>query len=183
MKVSVPLGKPIVLSASVQPSSTQHAATEIVVLMDGKELMRFTDRSRAPGPAVALRSYDVAVTYSELKITPAAMPGSSHGHGHGHGHKHTALFAPGSNKGMMVHGVNNGEALKEGAVRYRLSHAVKDATSSHTRMELLDRYHGAASGIFSCDEHLAGLHPSHGTELCTVVEAMYSEHRHTPHFH
>jgi hypothetical protein len=25
-----------------------------------------------------------------------------------------------------------------------------------------------------CDEHLAGSHPSRGTELCTVVETMFS---------
>ena len=60
-------------------------------------------------------------------------------------------------------------------MRFRLSHNASDALSSHTRMDLLDKYHGAASGIFSCDEHLAGLHPSHGTELCTVVEAMYGQ--------
>ena len=35
-------------------------------------------------------------------------------------------------------------------------------------------YHGQATGIFTCDEHLAGRSPSQGTELCTVVEAMYS---------
>ena len=29
-------------------------------------------------------------------------------------------------------------------------------------MEVLDKYHGQASGIFSCDEHLAGLMPSRG---------------------
>ena len=59
-------------------------------------------------------------------------------------------------------------------MRFRLSRNSSDKLSSHTRMALLDVYHGAASGIFSCDEHLAGLHPSHGTELCTVVEAMWS---------
>jgi uncharacterized protein len=40
--------------------------------------------------------------------------------------------------------------------------------------EILDRYHGQVTGIFTCDEHLAGRSPSQGTELCTVVEAMYS---------
>ena len=58
-------------------------------------------------------------------------------------------------------------------------------------MQKLDEYHGQASGIFGCDEHLAGkmpsrgnrlhclvavdhLYPDQGTELCTVVEAMFS---------
>ena len=41
-------------------------------------------------------------------------------------------------------------------------------------LDILDKYHGQATGIFTCDEHLAGRSPSQGTELCTVVEAMYS---------
>ena len=41
-------------------------------------------------------------------------------------------------------------------------------------MQKLDLYHGQASGIFGCDEHLAGTMPSRGTELCTVVETMFS---------
>jgi DUF1680 family protein len=38
----------------------------------------------------------------------------------------------------------------------------------------LDRYHGLPNGMFSCDEHLAGRNPSQGSELCTVVEYMFS---------
>ena len=38
----------------------------------------------------------------------------------------------------------------------------------------MDEYHGQATGMFGADEHLAGRMPSRGTELCTVVEAMYS---------
>jgi DUF1680 family protein len=38
----------------------------------------------------------------------------------------------------------------------------------------LDKYHGLPNGMFSCDEHLAGPNPSQGTELCTVVETMFS---------
>ena len=41
-------------------------------------------------------------------------------------------------------------------------------------LEALDRYHGEPNGIFSADEHYAGLDPSQGTELCAVVEAMFS---------
>ena len=38
----------------------------------------------------------------------------------------------------------------------------------------LNKYHGLPNGMFSCDEHLAGLDPSQGSELCTVVEYMFS---------
>jgi uncharacterized protein len=38
----------------------------------------------------------------------------------------------------------------------------------------LDRYHGLPNGMFSCDEHLSGCDPSQGSELCTVVETMFS---------
>jgi hypothetical protein len=72
------------------------------------------------------------------------------------------------------HGVNNGQAIKSAAVQYRQSHDQSDVESTYERMEKMDRYHGQASGIFSCDECLAGLNPSRGTELCTVVETMFS---------
>ena len=85
--------------------------------------------------------------------------------------------AVGGNKpsGMETHGVNNGQALKTAAVRYRMSgDMVAERGNFNRQMEALDRYHGMPSGMFSCDEHLAGLDPSHGTELCTVVETMFS---------
>ena len=75
---------------------------------------------------------------------------------------------------LASHGVNNGQALKSTAVWYRQSHAVDDANFNYQRTELMDRYHGLASGIFGCDEHLAGNNPSRGSETCTVVEAMFS---------
>ena len=71
------------------------------------------------------------------------------------------------------HGVNNGQALKSAAVQYRASHNTSDIESTYLRMHNMDKYHGQASGIFSCDECLAGLNPSRGTELCTVVETMF----------
>lgn len=40
--------------------------------------------------------------------------------------------------------------------------------------DLLFKYHGRPSGIYSADEYLAGLSATRGTELCTVVEAMFS---------
>jgi DUF1680 family protein len=75
---------------------------------------------------------------------------------------------------LDTHGVNTGMALKYGGVRYRLTGDSKDKDAVFRMLELLDRHHGQATGIFTCDEHLAGRSPSQGTELCTVVEAMYS---------
>ncbi len=75
---------------------------------------------------------------------------------------------------LDTHGVNTGMALKYGGMRYRLTGDAKDKDAAFRMLELLDRHHGQATGIFTCDEHLAGRSPSQGTELCTVVEAMYS---------
>ena len=38
----------------------------------------------------------------------------------------------------------------------------------------LIRHHGVASGCLNGDEHLAGNNPSQGSELCSVVEYMFS---------
>lgn len=83
---------------------------------------------------------------------------------------------PGGNnpQGMQTHGVNNGQALKVAPVQYRRSGDAAERANYHHQLATLDKYHGAPNGMFSCDEHLAGLDPSHGTELCTVVETMFS---------
>ena len=72
------------------------------------------------------------------------------------------------------HGVNNGMGLKFGGMRYLRSNDPKDRDAVFGMLDLLDEYHGQATGIFTCDEHYAGRSPSQGTELCTVAEAMYS---------
>jgi len=75
---------------------------------------------------------------------------------------------------LATHGVNNGQGLKTAAVWYRQSKDESARTSSILAVDRLFHYHGAPSGIFNCDEHLAGTMPSHGAELCTVVESMFS---------
>jgi DUF1680 family protein len=75
---------------------------------------------------------------------------------------------------LDTHGVNTAMALKTAGLWYRRSRDEKDRQAVFHMLEELDRHHGQATGIFSCDEHLAGRSPSQGTELCTVVEAMYS---------
>lgn len=86
------------------------------------------------------------------------------------------LLANGENKpeGMQTHGVNNGQALKVAAVRYLLNGDPAEHANFQHQLDMLDRYHGVPNGMFTCDEHLGGLDPSHGTELCTVVETMFS---------
>ncbi len=82
----------------------------------------------------------------------------------------------GGNKpeGMQTHGVNNGQALKTAAVRYLRNGDPAELANYNRQVATLDRYHGLPNGMFSCDEHLAGLNPSQGTELCTVVETLFS---------
>ena len=76
--------------------------------------------------------------------------------------------------GLESHGVNNGQALKVAAVLYRLSGDAAERQRFFRQLGELDKYHGLPNGMFSCDEHLAGRDPSHGSELCTVVETMFS---------
>lgn len=74
----------------------------------------------------------------------------------------------------MGHVVNNAMALKAGPLWARHSGLERDRRAAGDMMEKLDRYHGMPTGIFTGDECLAGTHPSQGTELCAVVEYMYS---------
>lgn len=73
-----------------------------------------------------------------------------------------------------AHVVNNAMALKEGALWWRLTGAAGDRDTAGLMLRALDRYHGMATGVFSGDECLAGTSPSQGTELCAVVEYLYS---------
>lgn len=75
---------------------------------------------------------------------------------------------------LRSHGPNNAMALKTPGVWYRQSGEVADRHAVAHMIDTLDHYHGQATGMFSCDEHLAGRSPSQGTELCAVVEYMYS---------
>ncbi len=79
-----------------------------------------------------------------------------------------------SDEAMQTHGVNNAQALKTAAVQYRLSGDRAERASFFRQLSALDTYHGQPNGMFSCDEHLGGPEPQHGTELCSVVETMFS---------
>lgn len=72
------------------------------------------------------------------------------------------------------HGVNNAQALKAAAIWYLVTNSETDRAAIYKMFQVLDEYHRLPNGMFSADEHFAGLDPSQGTELCTVVEAMFS---------
>lgn len=72
------------------------------------------------------------------------------------------------------HVVNNAMALKQGALWWRITGADADKDSPSAMIEALDHYHGMPTGVFSGDECLAGTSAIQGTELCAVVEFMYS---------
>ncbi len=75
---------------------------------------------------------------------------------------------------QTTHVVNNGMAVKQPGVWFRQSHDIGDRDSVFQLIETLDTYHGQATGVFTGDEHYAGKDPSQGTELCAVVEYMFS---------
>jgi len=75
---------------------------------------------------------------------------------------------------QITHVVNNAMAVKSPGVWYRQSKDEGDRESVFQVMGMLDTYHGQATGIFTGDEHYAGKDPSQGTELCAVVEYMFS---------
>ena len=75
---------------------------------------------------------------------------------------------------LATHGVNNGQAVKTGPVWSLVSGNADDRAAVLKMISELDKYHGLPNGMFSCDEHLAGPDPSQGSELCTVVEYMFS---------
>ncbi len=78
-----------------------------------------------------------------------------------------------TNWDFYTHVVNVGMMLKSDALMSRLRGTDPDAFAL-AAVERLDREHGMVCGHFTGDECLAGTSPIHGSELCSVVEAMYS---------
>jgi hypothetical protein len=74
----------------------------------------------------------------------------------------------------MSHVVNNAMAVKASALWRRFSGDDEDLLAVDRMISALDEFHGTAVGCFTGDECLAGRSPVQGTELCAVVEYMYS---------
>ncbi|MET3880327.1 beta-L-arabinofuranosidase domain-containing protein [Chitinophaga sp. OAE865] len=75
---------------------------------------------------------------------------------------------------MRRHGVNVGMGLKDPVMNYQRTGNKKYLQDLHTGFADLMNLHGLPMGIFSADEDLHGNAPTQGTELCAVVEAMFS---------
>jgi hypothetical protein len=75
---------------------------------------------------------------------------------------------------LRSHVVNNAMGIKTPGVWFQLSRAEADRQAVYDALANLDRYHGQVTGVFGGDEHLAGPDPSQGTELCAVVEYLFS---------
>ncbi|NMB46445.1 MAG: hypothetical protein GX998_08570 [Firmicutes bacterium] len=75
---------------------------------------------------------------------------------------------------LESHVVNNAMGLKTPGVWYRQSGTASDRSAIYRGLENLDKFHGQVTGIFTGDEHFSGKNPSQGTELCAVVEYMFS---------
>lgn len=74
---------------------------------------------------------------------------------------------------MKTHIVNMTMMLKSEAVSHSL--LGEEYTDNAEKLRtILDRYNGTAFESFTGDEVLSGLDPTKGTELCAVVEQMYS---------
>ena len=77
-------------------------------------------------------------------------------------------------EGLTAHVVNNAMAIKYPGLWYQQSKDERFSDAVLLGIEKYDLNHGQAGGRFSGDEHLSGKSPAQGTELCSVVEYMYS---------
>ncbi len=74
----------------------------------------------------------------------------------------------------MSHVVNNAMAPKGPALWWRFTGDERDRQAPYTIIDKLSEHHGMVTGVFTGDECLAGRRPTHGTELCAVVEYAFS---------
>jgi hypothetical protein len=75
---------------------------------------------------------------------------------------------------MFTHVVNNAMGVKWPGIIYPQTDDASHKEFPRRQIEQLMLHHGQPNGIFSGDEHLAGTAPTQGTELCAVVEFMFS---------
>lgn len=77
----------------------------------------------------------------------------------------------------FTHVVNVAMGVKQPALQYLRTGDRRYLDAVHTGLSALMEKHGQVHGLFSGDENLHGTDPTQGTELCAVVEFMYSLER------
>jgi hypothetical protein len=75
---------------------------------------------------------------------------------------------------MTRHGVNVAMAVKDPIIQYQRTGDQKYLKTAKTGFNDLMTLHGLPYGMFSADEDLHGNDPTQGTELCAIVESMFS---------
>lgn len=74
----------------------------------------------------------------------------------------------------VTHVVNVAMGLKQPIYKFKETGEEKYLEALYKGMMDLTAAHGQVTGVYSGDEHLSGLAPTQGTELCSVVELMFS---------
>jgi len=77
-------------------------------------------------------------------------------------------------EGLTAHVVNNAMAIKYPGLWYQQSKDERFKKAVFSGIEKYDLNHGQPGGRFSGDEHLSGKSPGQGSELCSIVEYMFS---------
>lgn len=77
-------------------------------------------------------------------------------------------------EGLTAHVVNNAMAIKYPGLWYQQSKDKRFKNAVFSGIEKYEKNHGQPGGRFSGDEHLSGKSPAQGSELCSVVEYMFS---------
>ncbi|KKY14018.1 hypothetical protein UCRPC4_g06879 [Phaeomoniella chlamydospora] len=74
----------------------------------------------------------------------------------------------------FTHGVNLAQGLRYPTVLYRMTGNDSLKTQTYDAIDWTYQYHSSRSGSLIADEHLGGLSPQRGSELCMAVEMMFS---------
>ena len=75
---------------------------------------------------------------------------------------------------LYTHGVNNAMAVKAYGLCAMLTGHKEEYKKADYMLKTLNKYHGNIMGTFNADECFAGKKPEQGSELCLIVELMYS---------
>merc|ERR1719454_1069193 len=76
---------------------------------------------------------------------------------------------------LLHHGVDIGEAMKTGALYWRMTKDSRDFNNPSVALAWADRLLHMSDGMYVADEVVPPANsPSRGTETCSVVETMYS---------